>query len=150
MTQTESPAKGTLWAGHILSGLIILMLTMDGIMKLIKPIPAPVVEAMVKLGYPPDSAFGIGLLLLVCVVLYAIPRTSVLGAILLTGYLGGAVASHVRTQDGLFPMVFPSIVGILMWGGLFLRNAQLRALLTGQHKAYDEGFPPDRRRVASG
>jgi hypothetical protein len=100
---------------------------MDGGMKLVKP--AFVVEATVRMGFSEDVILGLGIVLLACTVLYLIPRTSVLGAILLTGYLGGAVATHVRLWEGWFPVLFPVIFGAVLWGGLFLRDARLRALV---------------------
>jgi hypothetical protein len=96
-------------------------------MKLVKP--APVVEATVRLGYSESGIVGLGIVLLTCRVLYLVPRTSMLGAILLTGYLGAAVATHVRVGDGLFPISFPITLGALIWGGLFLRDDRLRSLL---------------------
>src|SRR5947209_3542667 len=84
--------------------------------------PAPVAVAFAQLVYPLDLAVGIGIIELVCVVLYVIPRTSLLGAILLTGYLGGAVASQLRVGHAFFETVFPVIVGLLVWGGLFFRD----------------------------
>jgi hypothetical protein len=91
---------------------------------------APVVEAFEHLGYPVSLALGIGILELVCIVVYVIPRTSILGAILLTGYLGGAVATHVRIGSPLFSHVFfPIYLGALVWGGLLLREERLRALI---------------------
>ena len=126
-TQTASISKKRLWAGRIISALPALFLLIDGVMKLVKP--APVVDATVRLGYPESVIVGLGLVLLVCTVLYMIPHTSVLGAILLIGYLGGAVATHVRVGDSLFPVVFPSIVGVLIWAGLYLRDGRLRALI---------------------
>ena len=126
-TQTASISKKRLWAGRIISALPALFLLIDGVMKLVKP--APVVDATVRLGYPESVIVGLGLVLLVCTVLYMIPHTSVLGAILLRGYLGGAVATHVRVGDSLFPVVFPSIVGVLIWAGLYLRDGLLRALI---------------------
>jgi hypothetical protein len=125
--QTAPISKKRLWAGRVLSALPALFLLLDGIMKLVKP--AVVVEATVQLGYPESVILGLGLVLLACTVLYLIPRTSILGAILLTGYLGGAVATHVRVGDGLFPISFPVVLGVLIWGGLFLRDDRLRALL---------------------
>ena len=126
--QTAVVSKKMLWAGRIVSALPVLLLLMDGVMKLIKP--APVVEATVKLGYPEAVILPLGVVLLFCTVLYAIPRTSVLGAILLTGYLGGAVATHVRVGDPLFThALFPVYFGLLTWGGLYLRDGRLRALL---------------------
>ena len=117
----------TLWAGRILSALPALFLLVDAIMKLVKP--APVVEATVALGYPESVILPLGIVLLICTVLYLIPRTAVLGAILLTGYLGGAVATQVRIGSGAFPLVSPVILGTLLWGGLYLRDARLRSLV---------------------
>jgi DoxX-like family len=126
-TQTAPVSKGMLWTGRILSILAALFLLMDGVGKLIKP--APVVEATVQLGYPESVILGLGIVLIASTLLYLIPRTSVLGAVLLTGYLGGAVSTHVRVGAGLFPMLFPVLLGALVWGGLFLRDARLRALI---------------------
>lgn len=120
-------SKGALWAGRIISGLPVLFLLIDGAMKLVKP--APVVQATVGLGYPESVIVPIGVVLIVCTILYLIPKTSVLGAILLTGYLGGAVATHVRTGESLFSIIFPVIFGVLLWLGLYLRDSRLRALL---------------------
>jgi hypothetical protein len=125
---TQPPiSRSRLWAGYILTGLPALFLLFDGVMKLVKP--AAVVEATVKLGYPESSIFGIGIALLVSTVLYIIPRTSVLGAILLTGYLGGAVATHVRVEQPVFNIVFPVFFGAMLWGGLWFRDARLQALI---------------------
>lgn len=111
-----------------MSTLAILFLLMDGVMKLVKP--APVVQGTLELGYPGSVIFGLGLVLLASVILYAIPRAAVLGAILLTGYLGGAVATHVRVENPLFSHVlFPVYLGILIWGGLVLRDERVRSLL---------------------
>ena len=120
-------SKGKLWAGRIMSWLPALFLLVDGVMKLFKP--AVVVEATVKLGYPESTILPIGIVLTVCTIIYLIPRTAVLGAILLTGYLGGAVATHVRVGEGLFPVSFPIIFGVLLWGGLYLRDNRLRTLI---------------------
>lgn len=125
--EAASPSKAMVWAGRVVSALPALFLLVDGAMKLAKP--AFVVEATVGLGYPESVIVGLGIVLVACTALYAIPRTAVLGAILLTGYLGGAVATHVRVEEGLFPVVFPVIVGALVWGGLWLRDSRLRALL---------------------
>jgi hypothetical protein len=125
-----SASNKAFWTGRILSGLVVLFLLVDAGFKLIRPLPAPAVEAFGKLGYPVEFAAGIGVLLLSCVALYLIPRTSVLGTILLTGYLGGAVASHVRVGDPWFShALFPVYVGLLIWGGLYLRDDRLRALI---------------------
>lgn len=125
--QTRPVSKRALWGGRIISWLPALFLLVDGVMKLFKP--APVVEATVKLGYPENIILPLGIVLTICVVLYLIPRTAVLGAILLTGYLGGAVATHVRVGEGLFPISLPIIFGILFWGGLYLRDNRVRRLI---------------------
>lgn len=127
-TQMAAVSKGRLWAGRIMSALPALFLLMDGVMKLVKP--EFVVKATVQLGYPESVIFGLGIVVLVCVILYVVPRTAVLGAILLTGYLGGAVATHVRVSDPLFShALFPVYVATLLWGGLYLREERLRALI---------------------
>lgn len=123
-TQTAPVAKTTLWVGRITSALPVLMLLFSGIMKLVKP--EQLVAEFGRLGYAETAALGLGILELVCTVIYMIPRTAVLGAILLTGYLGGATATHVRIGD---PFFVPIILGVLVWGGLYLRDARLRALL---------------------
>jgi len=126
-TETAPVSKKMLWIGRIISALPVLFLLMDGIMKLVKP--AMVVDATVQLGYRETVILPLGIVLLSCTVLYIIPRTCILGAILLTGYLGGAVATHVRVGEGLFPVLFPVILGVLLWGGLWLRDERLRALI---------------------
>jgi hypothetical protein len=123
-TQTAPVSKKLLWAGYIISALPVLMLLFSGVMKLVKP--APVVEGFVRLGYPESLALGIGIVELACAALYVIPQTSVLGAILLTGYLGGATATHLRIGE---PFFAPIVLGVMVWGGLFFRDARLRALL---------------------
>jgi hypothetical protein len=125
--QTAPVSKKRLCAGRIISALPALFLLMDGVMKLVKP--APVVEATIRLGYPESVILGLGIVLLACTILYLIPATSVLGAILLTGYLGGAVATHVRVGEGWFPIFFPVILGVLIWLGLYLCDDRLRALV---------------------
>ena len=129
MTDSQSApvSKKMLWAGRIISALPALFLLMDGVMKLFKP--AVVVEGTVKLGYPESTIVGMGIVLLASTVLYVIPRTAILGAILLTGYLGGAVATHVRVGEGPFPVLFPVFFGVLIWLGLYLRDVRLRALI---------------------
>jgi hypothetical protein len=118
------------WTGRILSGLTTVLFLMDGVMKIVKP--EPVVKATVQLGYPETTIFGIGIALVVSVILYAIPRTNVLGAMLLTAYLGGAVASHVRVGNPVGQIVMTVIFGVLVWAGPFLRDARLRALVPWQ------------------
>ena len=116
------------WAGRIMTAVTVLFLVMDGVMKLM--LPPFVVKGMADVGWPVGLARPLGVILLASVVLYAIPRTAVLGAILLTGYLGGAVATHVRIGDPLFSHVLsPVYFGVLIWGGLYLRDARLRALI---------------------
>jgi hypothetical protein len=121
-------SKGRLWTGRIMSALPALFLLVDGVGKLIKP--APVVEGTVQLGYPESVLLGLGIVLLTCTILYTIPRTAILGAILLTGYLGGAIATHVRVGSPLFShILFPVYLAVLIWGGLYLRDERLRALI---------------------
>lgn len=115
------------WAGRIVTGLAALFLLWDGVMKLLKP--DVVVKATRDLGYPESQIVGIGVLLLACTLLYILPRTSILGAILLTGYLGGAIASQVRAQAGWFNVFFAFAFACLVWGGLLLRDIRLRDFL---------------------
>ena len=126
-TQTASPSKKLIWAGRILSGLCVLFLLFDGGVKLFNP--SFVVEASGRLGYPPTIGPALGIVLLVCTIIHLILRTSILGAILLTGYLGGAVASHVRIGEGWFPILFPVFFGALLWGGLVLHRSPAFALV---------------------
>jgi hypothetical protein len=126
-TQGVPVSKKRLWAGRIISGLIVAFLVLDGVIKFIKP--APVVEAFAHLGLPLSLAVCIGIILLACTVLYLIPRTSILGAILLTGYLGGATAAQVRVSHPAFETVFPIMFGVLIWAGTALREDRLRALI---------------------
>lgn len=126
--QTAPIPKKKRWAGYIVSGLPALFLLADSLGKFVKP--APVIEGTVKLGYPESVLTGLGAVLLASTVLYLVPRTAVLGAILLTGYLGGAVATHVRVGDPLFTHVLsPVYFAIMLWGGLYLRDSRLRALV---------------------
>jgi len=120
--------KKLVWTGRIVSGLAVLFFLVDGGMKLWKP--AVVVEATRQLGYPESEITGIGIALLACTLLYVFPRTSILGAILLTGYMGGAVASQVRIGAGWFNVSFAAIFGALVWVGLWLRDIRVRNLLT--------------------
>ena len=121
-------SKKALWAGRTISTVIVLLLVLDGVMKFFKP--KPVVDAFAHLGIPIELDFAIGTLLLLCTLLYAVPATSILGAILLTGYLGGAVMSHLRAGDPLFTHVlFPTYLGSLIWLGLYLRDPRLRVLV---------------------
>jgi hypothetical protein len=127
LTQTIPVSKNSFWAGHIISALAILFLIFDGAIKVIQHPEAG--GGTVQLGYPAELVLGIGLVELVCLAVYIIPQSSILGAILLTGYLGGAVATQVRAGTGLFSLVFPVIVGAMIWGGLWLRDNRLRTLI---------------------
>jgi hypothetical protein len=129
-TQTAPVSKKGLWAGRIMSGLIVAFLAFDVVFKFIKPAPPPVVETMAHVGWSISLGPVLGIILLVSTALYAIPSTCALGAILLTGYLGGAVATHLRVGDPLFShILFPTYLGVLLWGGLYLRDDRLRALI---------------------
>jgi len=130
-TQISSISKEMLSTGRVFSGLAVLFLLFDSIFKLLKPTPASVVDAFNKVGYPPTLAMNIGLLLLACVVVYVIPRTAVLGAILLTGYLGGAVATHLRVGDPLFSHVLFPVYRVCLSGEgfTFERTACERSFL---------------------
>jgi hypothetical protein len=126
-TLPSATPKAMKWTGFVLSGLVIAFMAMDITMKLMQlPIVA---ETGATLGWGPDTGVPLGITLLVCTVLYAMPQTSVLGAVLLTGYLGGAVATHVRVGSPLFSHVlFGVYLGVIMWAGLWCRDARLRAL----------------------
>ena len=120
-------SKSALWTGHVMSALPALFLLWDGVMKLVKP--DFVVRPTVELGYSESVILPLGVVLLLSTILYLIPRTAGLGAILLTGYLGGAVATHVRAGHGPFEIFFPVVFGALLWGGLVLRDERWRSLL---------------------
>lgn len=126
-TATAAPAtgRGMLLAGRIITGFVSLFLLADGVLRTVHF--APYVEGTVQFGYPAHLATPIGLTLTLCTLLYLVPRTAVVGAILLTGYLGGATASHVRVEDPFF--LFAAVFGVLVWAGLYLREPRLRALL---------------------
>lgn len=123
---TGSVSKGSRVSGRALSGVLAALLLADGVAKLFKP--GPVLEGTVRLGYSESVIVPLGIVLTLCTLLYLVPRTAVLGAILLTGYLGGAVATHVRAGGGWFEILFPVAMGLLLWFGLWLRDARLRAL----------------------
>ena len=131
IADTAPVSKPALWTGRALSGLVIVFLLFDGAIKLV---PWPVVtETMERMGYGSSEtvARSLGLITVVCTVLYAVPPTSILGAILLTGYLGGAMAAHVRIGSPLFShILFGFYLGLMAWGGLWLRNRNLRALIS--------------------
>ncbi len=121
-------SKRTLIIGRAITALVVLFLLFDGGIKLLYPGPA--IEATAQLGYPAHLIFPIGVVELFCLAVYLIPQTSALGAVLLTGYLGGAVATHFRVGSPLLGFtLFPLYVGALVWGGLYLRDRRLRLLL---------------------
>ena len=125
--QTASVSKNRLWTGRIISGLVAVFLLADSVVKLMK-LPVAV-EGTTQLGYPESVVVGIEILLFVCTILYLMPQTSIIGAILLTGYLGGATATHVRVGADLFPILFPGILGMLVWLGIYLRDKRLSELV---------------------
>lgn len=118
------PSKLTIWISYVMSAIPVLMMVMGAAMG-IAQVPMAL-EGLVKMGFPPGVLVPICVVELLCVVLYIIPRTAVLGAILLTGYLGGAVVTHVRVEEGF---LFPIFFGVLLWGGLYLRDGRIRALI---------------------
>jgi len=123
--RTDQVWKTSLWAGRVISTLVVLFLLFDGGLKMMR-LPAAI-KGTSNLGFPVRLVLAIGIAELVCVVLYVIPRTSILGAILLVGYLGGATTAQVRLQDPWF--LFPPVIGALVWGGLFFRDPRLRTPL---------------------
>src|SRR5262245_37625188 len=121
-------SRSQVWTGRILSTLAVLFLLFDAVLKILRPPMA--VEGTKQLGYSADLILPLGILQLILLVIYVFPRTAVFGAILWTGYLGGAVATHVRVGNPLFThILFPTYVALLLWGGLMLRDARLRAFL---------------------
>lgn len=124
---TATSTNGMLWAGWIVTGLVILFLVFDGGTKVARI--APVMEACARFGISPPMAGAIGALLLACTGVYAIPQTAGVGALLLTAYLGGAVATHVIGRSGWFETVFPIGFGALVWLGLLLREPRLLAAI---------------------
>jgi hypothetical protein len=127
--RTPAPiaSRLTFWGGHTLTTFAALFLAFSGIIKLMNHPEA--IKGTTQFGFPASYVVGIGVLEMVCLVLYLIPRTAVLGAILMTGYLGGAVATHLRAGGPMFNLIFPVLIGVLVWGGLFLRESRLRALM---------------------
>jgi DoxX-like family len=126
--EPSSIGKKALWTGRILSGLVTAFLIFDATIHLLKP--APVVEAFAKLHLSLNLAVDLGAIELVCIALYVIPQTAILGAILLTGYLGGAIAIQLTTSNSLFgEILFPVYVAAIVWGGLYLRDERLRSLV---------------------
>ena len=121
---TQAVSKTSIWAGRIISTLVVLFLLFDAVAKLMRI--APVLAAFTQLGFSTSLSVPIGAVLLLCTILYVIPPTSILGAILLAAYLGGATVTHLRAGQ---PFYFPIIFGVLVWGGLYLRENRLHALI---------------------
>jgi len=134
IAETAPVSKPARWTGRVLSGLVVVFLLFDGAVKLV---PWPIVtETMDRMGYGSSESLArtLGVITVACTVLYAIPPTSILGAILLTGYLGGAMASHVRIGSPLFThTLFGLYLGLMVWGGLWLRDGSLRDLIPWRH-----------------
>jgi DoxX-like family len=125
---TSSVGRKRLVASYVLTAFVALFLTFDTVLKVL--MLAPAVEGTTELGYPARTVFSIGMIEFVCVALYLVPRTSVLGALLTTGYLGGAIATHVRVGSPLLShTLFPIYVALMLWGGLYLRETRLRELV---------------------
>jgi hypothetical protein len=126
----QAESKAMLWTGRVLSGLAIAFLLMDGVMKFfLDKLPPEVLEANASLQWPMKKMTTVGTILLVCTLLYAIPRTTLLGAVLLTGYLGGAIASHVRVSNPLWThTLFPIYIAVFVWLGFYLRNPEFRKI----------------------
>lgn len=128
MTDIPENPRAFRIAGWILTGLVGAFLIFDTVIKLM--VIQPVIDSMRKLGYPDHQAFGLGVMEAIIVILLLIPRTAVLGAVLLTGMLGGAAASHLRVESPLFShILFGTYLGLMAWGGLYLREPRLRALM---------------------
>ena len=126
-SQGAPVSNASIWAARVITTLVVLFLIFDGVTKVIKE--PHVMAASQLLGFTANAVVGIGALLLLCTAIYVIPRTSILGAILLTGYLGGAVATNVHAQTVLFNTLFPAIFGVLVWLGIFLRDKRLQAMI---------------------
>jgi hypothetical protein len=127
-TLVSQSARTPSWTGRVLSGIVVAFMVFDGVIHVLKP--APVADAFAQLGVPIRLSVTLGIVELACIALYAVPRTAVVGALLLTAYLGGAVATQVRAGAGWFPTIFPVIIGVLLWAGLALRNPRVRTLIT--------------------
>jgi hypothetical protein len=121
----SAPSTRLLWVGRVVSALPVLALLMSAVMKFMRP-PEVVTQFVEKFGYRESTLTGLGVVEILCAALYVVPQTSVLGAVLLTGYLGGATATHVRVGD---PFAAPVVLGVFIWAGLYLRDDRLRALL---------------------
>ncbi len=126
-TESTHPSKGRVWTGRIITGFVALFLTFDAVTKIIQE--PHTVQAAAQLGFPAAMISGIGICLAVCLVIYLIPRTAPIGAILLTGYLGGAVVTNVHAGLPVLMWLFPVAFGVLVWAGLVLRVPRLEVLI---------------------
>ncbi len=132
MKPSTPKASKSVWTGRVISAILTILLLLDAVMKFLKP--DPVVEGTLKLGYEEPTLTLLGAALLGSTILYAVPQTAALGAVLLTGYLGGAVAAHLRVGDPLFShTLFPVYLGALIWVGLYLRDERVRSVLPLRH-----------------
>ena len=127
---STQPSKTTVWTGRILFAFAVLFMIFDGVIHVAKP--AVVTQAFAQLGVPVQLSLTIGVIELVCVALLLVRRTLFVGGLLLTAYLGGATAIQVRAGAGAFPVIFPAIIGSVMWGALLLKDRRIRALVTGK------------------
>ncbi|GIZ08157.1 DoxX family protein [Flavobacterium sp. UMI-01] len=128
--ETKKTSKAIVWTSYILQGIIVLMFLMGVFMNLSQNEEA--IKGGIEMGYPKEAMLYLGIVQLIAVILYAIPRTVIFGAILITGWLSGAVATHVIHRDPLFNILFPVIFGIIVWGSIWLRNEKLKALLSNK------------------
>jgi hypothetical protein len=135
VNEIASPSNKAAWTGRVLSGLAVLFFLFDSAAKLARS--APSLKGTVELGFPESAVVPIGIILLACTVVYLIPRASIVGAVLLTGYLGGAVAAQLRAGNPLAShTLFPIYVAVLVWGGLYLRDERVRALLARRRRSH--------------
>ena len=125
--RSDGTTRTKLWTSRALSAIVSLFLLFDSVIHLM--VIGPVVDSFNQLGYPVDTAMALGVVELICLALYLFPRTSIFGAILLTGYLGGAIATQIRAGAPLFSIIFPIFIALFLWGGLFLLDGRLRALM---------------------
>lgn len=127
METTKRKSKAVLWTSYILQGFVVIMFLMGSIMNLLQTEEA--VTGVVAMGYPKEAVLYLGIALLIGTLLYAIPKTVIIGAIILTGWLGGAISTHVIHGDPIFNIIFPILFGIVIWSSILLRNDKLKALL---------------------
>lgn len=125
--ETKKTSKATVWTSYILQGIIVLMFLMGAFMNLSQNEEA--IKGAVEMGYPREAMLYLGIIQLIAIILYAIPRTVIIGAILITGWLGGAIATHIIHKDPIFNILFPVIFGIIVWGSIWLRNENLKRLV---------------------